>query len=124
MKVKNLIAPCGMNCALCQAYQGKGLKCFGCGNMNKRKSCQNYFIFNCKNKIDFCFECKNYPCTRLKKLDKRYKTKYNMSMLENLDFIKINGLQDFLQYQNKKYKCDKCGYLKNSSSKILSTLFQ
>lgn len=47
-----------------------------------------------------------------------------MSMLENLDFIKINGLQDFLQYQNKKYKCDKCGYLKNSSSKILSTLFQ
>ena len=38
MKTKNLIAPCGMNCALCQAYQGKGSKCFDCGNMSKRKS--------------------------------------------------------------------------------------
>ena len=112
MKTKNLIAPCGMNCALCQAYQGKGLKFFGCGNMSKRKSCHNCFIFNCKNKTEFCFEYKNYPCIRLKKLDKRYKTKYNMSMLENLDFIKNNGLSDVLQYQNKKYKCDKCGYLK------------
>lgn len=53
MKVKNLIAPCGMNCALCQAYQGKGLKCFGCGNMSKRKSCQNCFIFIHK---DFKFQ--------------------------------------------------------------------
>ena len=25
------IAPCGMNCALCQAFQGKGIVCSGCG---------------------------------------------------------------------------------------------
>lgn len=108
----NLIAPCGMNCELCQAYQGKGLKCYGCRNDSCRISCKNCFILKCKNKDNFCFECKNYPCSRLKKLDKRYKIKYKMSMLENLEFIRVNGINKFIKQQDERYKCNQCGKLK------------
>lgn len=108
-----LIAPCGMNCALCQAYQGKGLKCMGCGNETLRKSCQNCTILKCGNKKQFCFECVNYPCSRLKRLDKRYRNNYNMSMLENLDYIKIHGIDEFIKQQRKKYTCEACGELRS-----------
>lgn len=112
MEEYRLVAPCGMNCKLCQAYQGKGLKCYGCGNGGERKSCQNCSILKCENKNNFCFECKNYPCNRLKKLNKRYKIRYRMSMLENLEFIKTNGINKFIKQQDEKYKCDKCGKLR------------
>ena len=73
MTQQQLVAPCGMNCALCQAYQGKGLACH---------ACQNCSIQKCENKKTFCFECTRYPCKRLKALDKRYRTKYHMSIPE------------------------------------------
>lgn len=112
LDLRELIAPCGMNCALCQAYQGKGLSCLGCGQESKRKSCQNCSILKCQNKEKFCFECPDYPCQRLKQLDQRYKTKYKMSMLENLDYIHKYGLDALIEQQNKKYRCKKCGQLK------------
>ena len=32
-----------------------------------------------------------------------------MSMLENLDFIKKHGIEKFLEREEKKWKCPKCG---------------
>lgn len=60
MTLQQLVVPCGMNCALCQAYQGKGLACHGCGHGGERKACQNCSIQNCENKNTFCFECAKY----------------------------------------------------------------
>lgn len=111
--MNHLIAPCGMNCALCQAYQGIGLHCLGCGNSTFRKSCQNCTIKNCSNKVTFCFECSQYPCKRLKQLDKRYRSKYGMSMIENLNTIKTIGIDEFVNQQNLKYRCNRCGNLKS-----------
>ena len=107
-----IVAPCGMNCALCQAYQGKGLACNGCGKGGERKACQNCSIRQCEHKTAFCFECASYPCKRLKALDKRYRTRYHMSMLENLAFIQANGLEEFVRQQNEKYRCARCGKLR------------
>lgn len=101
-----------MNCALCQAYQGKGLKCNGCGKVSKRKSCINCSILRCDKKNRFCFECDIYPCTRLRKLDNRYKSKYGMSMIDNLEMIKIKGISYFLEEQQRKYVCSNCGNLR------------
>lgn len=130
---KSLIAPCGMNCAVCQAYQGKGLKCNGCGKVSLRKSCTNCFILQCNRKDKYCFECDIYPCARLRNLDKRYKTEYGMSMLENLDIIKAQGMDYFLEDQLKKYTCSNCGnlrtvhqtyciYCMNNSIKIMNDM--
>lgn len=112
MTREQLVAPCGMNCALCQAYQGKGLACRGCGQGGERKACLNCAIQKCGHKKSFCFECAGYPCKRLRALDKRYRTKYHMSMLENLAFVQTNGLEAFVRQQNERYRCSKCGKLR------------
>ena len=61
-------------------------------------------------KLKFCSnKCEKYPCTRLKNLDKRYRNKYHMSMIENLENIKKYGIEKFLEKEKKKWKCPKCG---------------
>ena len=114
MEIK-LIAPCGMNCNICKYYHRKKMKCPGCRieDESKSKFCKECIIINCeeiKNKnSDFCFICSKIPCRRLKNLDKRYRTKYHMSMLENLGLIKENGINDFLEKEIQKWKCPMCG---------------
>jgi hypothetical protein len=118
-KQTNLIAPCGMNCALCLGYQREKNHCNGCRNEEnikyKTKHSTNCIIKNCENlkntKSNFCYECDKYPCKRLKDLDKRYRTKYNMSMLENLEDIKEKGIKEFVKQQNIKWKCSQCNEL-------------
>jgi hypothetical protein len=111
----NLIAPCGMNCSICMAYLREKNKCPGCRLFNKiepvtRARCK---IKNCqtfkRSKSKFCFECEEYPCNRLKHLDKRYRTKYNMSMIENLENIKKLGLREFIKNEKIRWTCLYCG---------------
>ena len=77
-----------------------------------RKSCLNCAISNCDKKEDYCFECMEYPCKRLKYLDKQYRLKYKMSILENLDYIKQKGEEAFIASQSQKYTCPDCGKLR------------
>ena len=80
---------------------------------NKPGYCRKCIIKNCellaKTDSNFCYECSKYPCTRLKQLDKRYRTNYNMSMIENLDNIQKLGLDEFLILEQKRWTCTKCG---------------
>jgi len=110
-----LIAPCGMNFTLCYAYQRNKNHCPGCRieSDTKNISCINCRIKNCENINDtsknFCYQCESFPCKILDYLDKRYRTKYNMSMIENLEYIKKNGLKKFIVNENKKWACSNCG---------------
>ena len=112
---KRLIAPCGMNCGICMAYLREKNRCPGCrkSDIGKAISVTNCRIKTCevfKNKrARFCFQCENLPCDRLKHLDRRYRTKYDMSMLENLSQIKQGGIETFLSAQLAKYRCPRCG---------------
>lgn len=103
------MAPCGMNCGICMAYLRDKNKCPGCRNLTKTSkiSCLNCKIRNCK--VNFCFECQSYPCEKLKYLDKRYRNKYGMSMIENLNKIKEIGLEEFMKIENTRWICPKCG---------------
>lgn len=112
---KELIAPCGMNCGICMAYLRKKNHCAGCLNEDEDKvpHLQRCIIRNCDtirhNDSGFCYECENYPCKRLKQLDKRYRTRYKMSMLENLEFIKTKGLAAFKEKELERWRCPECG---------------
>ena len=115
-KNANLIAPCGMNCGLCIGHLREKRPCGGCFKIdddNKPMVCRSCKIVNCEflsgTDSGFCYECKKYPCTRLKNLDKRYRTKYGMSMIENLSYIKYHGLEKFLNNEEEKWKCTVCG---------------
>jgi len=117
---EDLIAPCGMNCQLCAAYQFKELDlnkkgfhrtyCPGC--IPRGENCR-HIADSCdllgKGKVRFCFDCEDYPCKRLKSLDKRYRTKYHMSMIENLNAIRDNGMESFLKAQEETWRCPACG---------------
>jgi hypothetical protein len=117
---ETLIAPCGMNCGLCISYlamkndlnnKGFGKKyCSGCRPRGKncafmKQQCEKLG----KGLVRFCFECGDFPCKRLKGLDKRYREKYHMSMIENLEFIKENGMEKFLVKEDAKWRCPECG---------------
>ena len=62
-----------------------------------------------KKEINYCFECEDFPCEILERLEEGYREKYKMSMIDNLKFIKENGMSEFLKSQEEKYKCDECG---------------
>ena len=112
---EELIAPCGMNCGICIAYLRKERRCPGCRGDDSNKSASHLkcIIKNCEviktNKSGFCFECAEYPCRRLRQLDKRYRTKYAMSMIENLESIKKIGLVAFVGEEKERWRCSKCG---------------
>ncbi len=112
-----LIAPCGMNCTLCMAILlRKKNKCPGCrgSNAGKPDACVRCIIVNCdslkRNKLKYCsVKCDKYPCKRLKNLDKRYRTKYSMSMIENLENIEKSGIRAFVENEKVKWACSECG---------------
>jgi hypothetical protein len=58
-----------------------------------------------KNEIKFSFECKNMPCDNLNRLDRRYRKRYDMSMVENLKDLTEKGMKKFLRVQEEKYEC-------------------
>lgn len=117
--IEELIAPCGMNCNLCRAYQFRELDANALGF--HRKYCpgciprgQNCVFMKSacdiigEGKVRFCYECDRFPCKRLKSLDKRYRTKYHMSMIENLNFIQQKGMESFLASQQEMWACPTC----------------
>lgn len=116
---EDLIAPCGMNCRLCWGYIRDKNRCPGClGNESEggqkskhRTTCR---IKNCaqivSGKAKYCSEsCHGFPCARLRQLDKRYRTKYVMSMIGNLKMISKVGLKGFVRKEAMKWTCPKCG---------------
>lgn len=113
----DLIAPCGMNCALCMArlIRVKNL-CPGCrgDEVYKPKNCVNCVIVNCdhfqETNHKYCSsKCENFPCTRLKNLDQRYRTKYHMSMIDNLTYIEEYGIRAFVKNEKVRWTCLACG---------------
>jgi hypothetical protein len=116
---EELIAPCGMNCSVCFSYlamnndlREKGISktyCTGC--LTRDKNC--YYRKQCEllsnGLVRFCYECEDFPCPLIKTLDKRYRTFYHMSMIENLEYIRDNGISAFLQKDQEKWRCPECG---------------
>jgi hypothetical protein len=117
---QELIAPCGMNCGVCVSYlamkndlKNKGFSksyCPGCRPRGKncaflKKQCELLG----KGLVQFCYECQVFPCRRLKNLDKRYRASYHMSMIENLEYIRNNGMESFIEKETVKWRCNNCG---------------
>ena len=117
---EELIAPCGMNCGICSGYlamsndlKSQGVKmtcCIGCRPRDKncafiKKQCDLLR----SGKIQYCYECDDFPCRNLKHLDKRYGSLYRMSMIENQEIMKKEGVAGLLVREEEKWKCPECG---------------
>lgn len=110
-----LIARCGMNCGLCHAFIREKNTCPGCrsGGEFIFKSVVACRIRTCDriaaSGAEYCYDCGSFPCASLKHLDKRYRTRYGMSMLENLGSIRRDGIEVFLRNETQRWKCPGCG---------------
>jgi len=120
MNNEELIAPCGMNCGICSGYlafkhdvKSKGIRmpyCIGCRPRDKKcaflkKRC-NLLL---SGQIQYCYECEEFPCQGLQHIDKRYRAFFRMSMIENLEYIKKDGIWRFLEKEEERWKCSECG---------------
>jgi hypothetical protein len=117
---QELVAPCDMNCTVCSGYlalkydlKSNGIRmsyCTGCRPRDKKcaflkKTCKNLM----NHTVQFCYECKEFPCEKLKQIDMRYQKNFRMSLLKNLTDIKTNGMKKFLRTQEEKWCCPNCG---------------
>jgi hypothetical protein len=111
---EELIAPCGINCAVCLAHLRQNNPCPGCRvdtvpkpvtrTRCKIKTCD--FFRHDKGK--YCSECNQFPCHLVKHLDSRYREKYHLSLIDNLVQIRTGGIKKFLAKEKIKWHCDNC----------------
>jgi hypothetical protein len=103
-----------MDCALCIGHLRVRKPCPGCNGDDAAKPghCVACRIKLCDERQEgryFCFDCSRFPCARLRQLDKRYRAKYHMSMLENLERIRDAGLEAFVAAEQVRWVCEDCG---------------
>ena len=115
-----LIAPCGMNCALCSRYLAyvhhlNRSQCAGCRPSNKHCT---YLFAKCSGlnanragnaDAPFCGECELYPCAQIECMDKRYRSQYGMSIKETMNVIVSDGPEALAQRHAQQFACPKCG---------------
>ncbi len=113
---EELIAPCGMDCRICVGYFGytmtgkkRHMQCIGCKPKNKscahlKKYCKRLL----KNEVEYCYECPDFPCEHIQRLDSKYREKYQYSTIQNLEDIRDKGMDEFLRKEKEKFKCPNC----------------
>ncbi len=58
---------------------------------------------------EILFYCDLFPCKRLRQLDSRNRKNYRMSMIENLESVRIHGIRKFIRTEKQRWNCSKCG---------------
>jgi hypothetical protein len=113
-----LVAPCGIDCRLCRAYVRERKPCPGCRfeGPHKPVSCTHCRIKQgcellASEEVAFCFECSRFPCGPIQHLDKRYRTRYATSPIDNLLTIRDEGISRFLAIEAERWTCPRCGAL-------------
>ena len=108
-------ASCGMNCLVCYVHLKNKKNCLGClgEDTNKPERCLNCEIKKCvKDKeLSHCYECIEFPCIKIKNLDKSYKKRYRIRLIENSKMVKEKGIEEFMNIENKKWQCECFGII-------------
>ncbi len=104
LKKNSTIGCCGIDCGLCPRFHTKGDSiCPGCGGPNfkeKHPSCGCLTCCLVKNGFEVCADCNDYPCKRIDSEKSGYDSFVtHKKMLVNLDYIKNNGIDLFIDQQ-------------------------
>jgi len=132
---KELVGRCGLYCGACvihRAYKDserlrqilakdnncepEEIRCEGCqAVLTKKWKADENWGKNCKiitcletNGLNFCYECDVYPeCEKFHKIADFY-LKHGDNLIENLAKIKAGKVVEWLEAENKKWRCQKC----------------
>lgn len=117
MFTEAMIAPCGLNCALCKNALTSERPCHGCNGDDGVKTdfCANRCgIKRCPKRAalpgGFCDQCPDYPCKDVIEKETRYASQYPVteSPMGNLYVIRREGMDAFLAREEKRWRCA-CG---------------
>lgn len=115
---ERMIAPCGLDCSLCQATLKEENPCPGCNGSDENKPLfcrERCGIILCEkrrnNQYKYCDECPDYPCADVMEKENRYTSAYprKESPLENIRLIREIGIEAFLEKERKEWSCRVCG---------------
>ena len=134
---KNLVGRCGLYCGACiiyraykdseqlrqiiaerDGYKPEEIRCEGCQTVLTNgwdveseewgKNCKIVKCLKAKG-LNFCYECNTYPnCDRFHEIADSC-IKHGENLIENLDKIKAGKVEEWLQEEDKKWRCQKCG---------------
>lgn len=118
---------CGLYCGACEVLiankngeveklakawnmKTKELRCHGCKTETTASFCATCDVKKCaeNKKVDFCFQCNEYPCARLVEF-KNDKYPHHSVVLKNLDSIREKGINKWLEEQETRWSCPGCG---------------
>jgi len=96
-------------------------ECYG-NDENKPERCINCKIKNCviSKSIKYCFECNDFSCVLIKNLDKSYRKRYSVELINSAEFIKINGIDEYMKNERNKWLCNGCGGVKTQHGNYCS----
>jgi len=106
-----LIAHCGINCAVCYRFLQETNPCPGClvgeGKKLPHPKCE---IRPCANlhAVVHCYECAEFPCEKIARLEAIYTKRYGMSLVLNNYTMKNGGISRFLASERIKWDCPNC----------------
>lgn len=122
--VVTMLAPCGITCTACYVHLRRKNPCPGClsqGNL-KPQHCQTCKIAACASQrnLRFCGECPDFLCTLLKRLDKSYRQRYQVSLIENLRLLQASGVVAYLRSEQRRWTCPNCAGVVSLHDRICS----
>ena len=97
--------PCGLFCGACGAQD-----CDGCLSDRIDNIVEKCTFRNCSKdrNIDFCCFCNDYPCQKLHDF-MNDEWSHHWTIKPNLEYIKKNGVKNWLRTQMQEYSCNNCG---------------
>jgi hypothetical protein len=100
LNYKGFVPPCGIFCGSCPLYTREKNPCKGAEVSCKTKKCKGFYVCCIEKKgLNYCFQCKSYPCSRFKKFAERW-SKYGQDLFLNQEMIKELGKEGFIVHMN------------------------
>jgi hypothetical protein len=118
---------CGLYCASCAVYiatktntreklaKESGIPydqtiCYGCKSDINPKWCVECKLKLCakEKKVDFCFQCDEYPCKNLEDFKNDPKYPYHCEIYEYMETIKKEGKEKWLKKMRSRWTCADC----------------
>lgn len=92
----SFVPPCGVNCEKCPKYKKGKNPCMGFEQGCKARQCKGIYVCCIeKQGLDYCHQCKSYPCARYKKFAESW-LKLGDNLYKNQDYIKEHGAGEFI----------------------------
>ncbi len=91
--------PCGIFCGTCPKYIDN--KCRGASHHCKVRKCKGIYVCSKNRGLNFCYECKNFPCSRFKQFAKSWST-LGQDLIENQKLLQKLGESEWLEQFNNQ----------------------